>query len=60
MKVGYVSRRHANRHDMTSYYGRSPSLHPTDQWLDAAEFWTDTPIVITVEHSQLLIRIVTE
>ncbi|RJL22853.1 type I toxin-antitoxin system SymE family toxin [Pectobacterium polaris] len=60
LKVGYVSRRHTNRHDMTRYYGRSPSLHLTDQWLEATKFWTDTPIAITVGHSQLLIRIVAE
>ncbi|MDE8756044.1 SymE family type I addiction module toxin [Pectobacterium polaris] len=45
---------------MTRYYGRSPSLHLTDQWLEATKFWTDTPIAITVGHSQLLIRIVAE
>ncbi|WP_233970454.1 SymE family type I addiction module toxin, partial [Pectobacterium versatile] len=57
-KVGYVSRRHADRHDMTRYYSRS--LHLTDHWLEAAGFGTDTPVIVTVEHGQLLIRIVTE
>ncbi|MFP1773406.1 SymE family type I addiction module toxin [Lonsdalea quercina] len=56
LKVGYVSRRHADRHDMTRYYSRSPSLHLKGHWLEAAGFGTDTPVVITVEHGQLLIR----
>ncbi|RRO16630.1 SymE family type I addiction module toxin [Pectobacterium aquaticum] len=64
LKVGYVNRRHADRHDMTRYYSRSPSpspsLHLTGHWLEAAGFRTDTSVVITVEHGQLLIRIVTE
>ncbi|MFP1741070.1 SymE family type I addiction module toxin [Lonsdalea quercina] len=60
LKVGYVSRRHADRNDMTRYYRRSPSLHLKGHWLEAAGFWTDTPVVITVEHGQLLIRIVAE
>ncbi|MBA0158875.1 SymE family type I addiction module toxin [Pectobacterium versatile] len=53
---GYVSRRHADRNDMTRYY--SPSLHLTGHWLEAARFGTDTPVVVTVEYGQLLIRIV--
>ncbi|MBA0164906.1 type I toxin-antitoxin system SymE family toxin [Pectobacterium versatile] len=60
LKVGYVSRRHANRHDMTSYYNRSPSLHLTGNWLEAVGVATDTPVVISVEHGQLLIRILAE
>ncbi|UYA60504.1 hypothetical protein NAL19_2369 [Pectobacterium sp. F1-1] len=60
LKVGYVSRRHADRNDMTRYYSRSPSLHLTGHWLEAAGFGTDTPVVITVEYGQLLIRIVAE
>ncbi|MCO7261765.1 SymE family type I addiction module toxin [Dickeya zeae] len=60
LKVGYVSRRHADRNDMTRYYSRSPSLHLQGNWLEAAGFGTDTPVVITVEHGQLLIRIVAE
>ncbi|MBA0165767.1 type I toxin-antitoxin system SymE family toxin, partial [Pectobacterium versatile] len=59
-KVGYVSRRHADRNDMTRYYSRSPSLHLTGHWLEAAGFGTDTQVVITVEHGQLLIRVVAE
>ncbi|WP_373365478.1 SymE family type I addiction module toxin [Pectobacterium odoriferum] len=39
---------------------RSPSLHLHGNWLEAAGFGTDTPVVVTVEHGQLLIRIVTE
>lgn len=58
LKVGYVSRRHADRKDMTRYYSRS--LHLTGHWLEAAGFGTDTPVIVTVEHGQLLIRIVAE
>ncbi|MFP1883657.1 SymE family type I addiction module toxin [Lonsdalea quercina] len=54
------SPRHADRNDMTRYYRRSPSLHLQGNWLEAAGFGTDTPVVITVEHGQLLIRIVAE
>ncbi|WP_419721099.1 SymE family type I addiction module toxin [Pectobacterium brasiliense] len=60
LKVGYVSHRHADRNDMTRYYSRSPSLHLQGNWLAAAGFATDTPVVITVEQGQLLIRIVAE
>ncbi|WP_174868446.1 SymE family type I addiction module toxin [Pectobacterium polaris] len=60
LKVGYVSRRHADRNDITRYYSRSPSLHLTGNWLEAAGFGTDTPVVITVEQGQLVIRIMTE
>ncbi|WP_318841733.1 SymE family type I addiction module toxin [Brenneria izbisi] len=45
---------------MTRYYSRSPSLHLKGHWLEAAGFGTDTPVVITVEQGQLLIRIVAE
>ncbi|RRN96961.1 type I toxin-antitoxin system SymE family toxin, partial [Pectobacterium aquaticum] len=51
---------HADRNDMTRYYSRSSSLHLTGHWLEAAGFGTDTRVVVTVEHGQLLIRIVTE
>ncbi|MFJ5436426.1 SymE family type I addiction module toxin [Pectobacterium brasiliense] len=44
LKVGYVSR----------------SLHLKGDWLEAAGFATDAPVVITVEHGKLLIRIVAE
>ncbi|MFW5407394.1 SymE family type I addiction module toxin [Pectobacterium brasiliense] len=60
LKVGYVSRRRADRNDMTRYYSRSPSLHLKGDWLEAAGFATDAPVVITVEHGKLLIRIVAE
>ncbi|MCL6327320.1 type I toxin-antitoxin system SymE family toxin [Pectobacterium polaris] len=60
LKVGYVSHRHADRNDITRYYSRSPSLHLTGSWLEAAGFGTDTPVIVTVEHGQLLIRIVAE
>ncbi|GKX38787.1 SymE family type I addiction module toxin [Pectobacterium versatile] len=45
---------------MTSYYNRSPSLHLTGNWLEAVGVATDTPVVISVEHGQLLIRILAE
>ncbi|OSM93760.1 SymE family type I addiction module toxin [Lonsdalea populi] len=60
LKVGYVSRRHADRNDMTRYYSRSPSLHLTGNWLEAAGFGTDTAVTVSVEQGQLLIRIVAE
>jgi len=58
LKVGYVSRRHTDRNDMTRYYSRS--LHLKGHWLEAAGFGTDTPVIVAVEHGQLLIRIVAE
>ncbi|WP_233970444.1 SymE family type I addiction module toxin, partial [Pectobacterium versatile] len=48
--------RHADRNDMTRYYSRSPSLHLQGNWLEAAGFATDTPVIVTVEHGQLVIR----
>nr|WP_174868441.1 SymE family type I addiction module toxin [Pectobacterium polaris] len=45
---------------MTRYYCPNPSLHLTGNWLEAAGFATDTPVVISVEQGQLVIRIVTE
>ncbi|MFP1787745.1 SymE family type I addiction module toxin [Lonsdalea quercina] len=59
-KVGYVSRRHADRNDMTRYYSRSPSLHLKGHWLEAAGFGTDTPVIVTVERGQLVIRLAKE
>ncbi|MFP1928791.1 SymE family type I addiction module toxin [Lonsdalea quercina] len=41
-------------------YSQSTSLNLRGYWLEAARFGTDTPVVITVEHGQLLIRIVAE
>ncbi|MCH5085492.1 type I toxin-antitoxin system SymE family toxin [Pectobacterium versatile] len=43
---------------MTRYY--SSSLHLTGNWLEAAGFGTDTPVIVTVKHGQLLINIVAE
>ncbi|MCL6315859.1 type I toxin-antitoxin system SymE family toxin [Pectobacterium atrosepticum] len=45
---------------MTRDYSRSPSLHLKGDWLEAAGFGMDTPVVITVEQGQLLIRPATE
>ncbi|RRN94157.1 type I toxin-antitoxin system SymE family toxin, partial [Pectobacterium aquaticum] len=47
---------HADRNDMTRYYSRSPSLHLTGHWLEAAGFGTDTPVIVTVEHGKLVIE----
>ncbi|MCA6924601.1 type I toxin-antitoxin system SymE family toxin [Pectobacterium versatile] len=55
LKVGYVSCRHADRHDMARYYSRS--LHLQGNWLEAAGFGTDTPVVVTVERGRLVIEI---
>lgn len=60
LKVGYVSIRHENRRGMTTYYSRTPSLHLKGDWLAEAGFGTDTPVVVTVEHGQLVIRSVAE
>ncbi|MBA0189281.1 type I addiction module toxin, SymE family [Pectobacterium odoriferum] len=38
----------------------SPSQHLTGHWLEAAGFGTDTAVTVTVEHGQLLMRIVAE
>ncbi|MBQ4765987.1 type I addiction module toxin, SymE family [Pectobacterium versatile] len=35
-------------------------MHLTGNWLEVAGFGTDTPVIVTVEHGQLLIRIVAE
>ncbi|MFJ5378907.1 SymE family type I addiction module toxin [Pectobacterium sp. CHL-2024] len=40
---------HAGGNDMTRYYSRSASLHLKGNWLEAAGFEIDTPVVITVE-----------
>ncbi|GKX44261.1 type I toxin-antitoxin system SymE family toxin [Pectobacterium odoriferum] len=45
---------------MTRYYSRSPSLHLQGNWLEAAGFGTDTPVIVTVEQGQLVIRPVAE
>lgn len=60
-KVGYVSIRHIKRATgMTTYYSRSPSLHLKGDWLEEAGFETDTPVIVTVEHGQLVIRLAAE
>ncbi|MBN3196559.1 SymE family type I addiction module toxin [Pectobacterium versatile] len=38
----------------------SPTGYSPRNWLEAAGFGTNTPVVITVEHGQLLIRIAAE
>ena len=60
MKVGYISIRHADRNDITTYYSRCPSLNLKGNWLEEAGFATDTPVTVTFEHGQLVIRPVTE
>ncbi|MFP1878557.1 SymE family type I addiction module toxin [Lonsdalea quercina] len=45
---------------MTRYYSRSPSLHLKGNWLEEAGFGTDTPVVITGVHGQLVIRLAKE
>ncbi|UYA58701.1 hypothetical protein NAL19_442 [Pectobacterium sp. F1-1] len=39
-----------------------PQLQPQPQryWMKATGFGTDTPVIVTVEHGQLLMRIVAE
>lgn len=56
LKVGYTSIRHADHHDMTTYYNRCPSLNLKGNWLEEAGFTTDTPVTVTVERGQLTIR----
>ncbi|WP_254900296.1 SymE family type I addiction module toxin [Lonsdalea iberica] len=43
---------------MTRYDSRS--VHLKGDWREAAGFGTDTPVIVTVEQGQLLIRIVAE
>jgi len=56
MKVGYTSIRHAYRNDITTYYSRCPSLNLKENWLEETGFTTDTPVIMMVEHGQLIIR----
>ena len=56
LKVGYTSIRHADRNNMTTRYSRCPSLNLKGNWLEEAGFSTDTPVNVTVEHGQLIIR----
>ncbi|MBC8949245.1 SymE family type I addiction module toxin [Xenorhabdus sp. TS4] len=58
-KVGYISRCHADRHTgMTRYYSQHPSLHLKGNWLQEAGFATGQPVQVSVEHGQLIIRLV--
>ncbi|KMK84644.1 SymE family type I addiction module toxin [Pectobacterium brasiliense] len=41
---------------MTRYYSRSPSLHLKGDWLEAAGFGTDTPVIVIVERGKLIIE----
>jgi toxic protein SymE len=56
-KVGYTSIQHIKRAtDITSYYSHTPSLHLKGNWLEETGFTTDTPVTVTVERGQLVIR----
>ncbi|AHK21641.1 hypothetical protein BF17_22030 [Yersinia similis] len=56
-KVGYVSIQHAKcATKMTTYYSRTPSLHLKGNWLKEAEFGTDTPVTLAIEHGRLIIQ----
>ncbi|WP_387493120.1 SymE family type I addiction module toxin [Photorhabdus sp. RM96S] len=58
-KVGYISRCHADRNTgMTRYYSQHPSLHLKGNWLEEAGFATGLPVQVSVEHGQLIIRLV--
>ncbi|WP_144416855.1 SymE family type I addiction module toxin [Yersinia similis] len=41
---------------MTTYYSRTPSLHLKGNWLKEAEFGTDTPVTLAIEHGRLIIQ----
>lgn len=59
LKVGYVSIRHESRKNITATrYSRCPSLSLKGQWLAEAGFVTDTPVIVSVEQGQLVIRAV--
>ncbi|PHM23414.1 SymE family type I addiction module toxin [Xenorhabdus budapestensis] len=58
-KVGYISRCHADRNTgMTRYYSQHPRLHLKGNWLEEAGFATGQPVQVSVEHGQLIIRLV--
>ncbi|AKH64117.1 MULTISPECIES: SymE family type I addiction module toxin [Photorhabdus] len=58
-KVGYTSTRHEDRSTgMTRYYSQHPSLHLKGNWLEEAGFSTGQPVQVSVEHGQLIIRLV--
>jgi len=57
MKVSYVSVRHFNpRSSLNTWYSRSPSLRLNGNWLEEAEFSTDTPVTVSVEPGRLVIE----
>ena len=55
LKVGYVSIRHADSQDMTTYYNRCPGLNLKGHWLEEAGFDTDTPVEVRVLPGCLII-----
>ncbi|AWK40507.1 type I addiction module toxin, SymE family [Photorhabdus laumondii subsp. laumondii] len=58
-KVGYARTRHEDRSTgMTRYYSQHPSLHLKGNWLEEAGFATGQPVQVSVEHGQLIIRLV--
>ncbi|KTL59731.1 hypothetical protein AA106_15810 [Photorhabdus laumondii subsp. laumondii] len=58
-KIGYISRCHPDRSTgMTRYYSQHPSLHLKGNWLEEAGFATGQPVQVSVEHGQLIIRLV--
>ncbi|WP_240769883.1 SymE family type I addiction module toxin [Pantoea agglomerans] len=40
--MGYISIRHTDRNDITTYHSRCPSLNLKGLWLEEAGFGTDT------------------
>ncbi|NDL50939.1 SymE family type I addiction module toxin, partial [Photorhabdus laumondii] len=40
------------------YYSQHPSLHLKGNWLEEAGFATGQPVQVSVEHGQLIIRLV--
>ncbi|MGC0904358.1 SymE family type I addiction module toxin [Pantoea agglomerans] len=56
LKVGYISIRHTDRNDITTYHSRCPSLNLKGLWLEEAGFGTDTQVTVAIEHGQLVIR----
>ncbi|MGQ7744041.1 SymE family type I addiction module toxin [Pectobacterium brasiliense] len=46
----------ALRHLKVGYVSRSPSLHLKGDWLEAAGFGTDIPVIVTVECGKLVIE----
>ncbi|MBD2809756.1 type I toxin-antitoxin system SymE family toxin [Xenorhabdus sp. Vera] len=43
---------------MTRHYSQHPSLHLKGNWLAAAGFATGQPVQVSIEHGQLIIRLV--